>query len=257
MAEMIDTHAHLDHVEHLPDVLAAAGDAGVSAVIAVGEDLESNRKNHDISLAPGLPRIYLGFGFHPDRVSRQEVEPCLEFIKAHIREAVAIGEIGLDFWYSWVRKNEALKEEQKTVFRRMLQAAADADLPAVIHSRGAWRECLDITREMGIRKAVFHWYSGPLDVLEAVLAQGYYVSCSPSLAYSKPSQAVVQSTPMEHLLIETDTPVFYRNPSGEGGFTASPKDIAKTLDAVCRIKSLPKEAAAGALDRNARQCFAL
>ena len=254
---MIDTHAHLDHVENLPDVLAAAGDAGVSLIIAVGEDLESNRKNLDISRSSVFPKICLGFGFHPDRVHRQEVGPCLEFIKMHVKEAVAVGEIGLDFWYPWVKKDDALKEKQKAVFRQMLQTAKDSDLPAVIHSRGAWQESLEITREAGVLKAVFHWYSGPLDVLEGILSQGYYVSCSPSLAYSKPAQAVVRATPMNRLLIETDTPVFYRNTEGAGGFVASPKDVLKTLECVCRLKELPKAAAAEVLNRNACRCFAL
>lgn len=252
---MIDTHAHLDHVENLPDVLAAAARAGVSAIIAVGEDLASNRKNLDIRRSFACPRIYLGFGFHPDRVHRQDVEPCLEFIREHLKEAVAIGEIGLDFWYPWVKKDAVLKEKQKAVFRQMLQAAKEGDLPAVIHSRGAWRESLDITREAGVQKAVFHWYSGPLDVLEAILSQGYYVSCSSSLLYSKPSQDVVRATPLDRLLIETDSPVFYRD--GGGGFVASPKDVLKTLECVCRLKGLPDTLAAESLNRNACRCFAL
>jgi TatD DNase family protein len=254
---MIDTHAHLDHVEHLPDVLAAAAQAGVSAIIAVGEDLESNQKNLKICQSAPRPRVYLGFGFHPDRAHRQDLEPCLEFIKAHAKEAVAIGEIGLDFWYPWVKIDPALKEKQKAVFRRMLEAAEEWGLPAIIHSRGAWQESLDIARDTGIRKAVFHWYSGPLDVLEAILAQGYYVSCSPSLSYSKPSQAVVRATPLDRLLIETDTPVFYRNSDGGGGFAASPKDVRITLECVCRLKELPQQAAAESLDQNACRCFAL
>ena len=254
---MIDTHAHLDHVKDLPGVLTSAGEAGVSAIVAVGEDLESNRKILDISRSVSHPRVYPGFGFHPDRVHRQDCESCLAFIKTHSREAVAVGEIGLDFSYPWVRGNASLKEKQREVFRLFLRAASDADLPAVIHSRGAWQDCVDITLEEGTRKAVFHWYSGPLNVLETILSRGYYVSCSPSLAYSKPAQAVVLATPWDRLLVETDTPVFYRNPDGPGGFTATPGDVRKTLTEVCRIKKYSEDAAAEVLNRNARLCFAL
>ncbi|HPB67387.1 MAG TPA: TatD family hydrolase [Candidatus Omnitrophota bacterium] len=254
---MIDTHAHLDHVENLPEVLAAAVRAGVTAVIAVGEDLASNQKNLHISQSVSRPRIYPGFGFHPDRVHRQDPGPCLEFIQEHIKEAVAIGEIGLDFWYPWVKKEPALKEKQKAVFLRMLQAAKETDRPAVIHSRGAWQESLDMVRDAGIQKAVFHWYSGPLDVLDLILAQGYYVSCSPSLSYSQPSQAVVRAASLDRLLIETDSPVFYRNGDDGPGFIASPQDVLITLDWVCRLKNLPKEAASEVLNQNARRFFAL
>jgi len=114
-----------------------------------------------------------------------------------------------------------------------------------------------MVRDAGIQKAVFHWYSGPLDVLDLILAQGYYVSCSPSLSYSQPSQAVVRAASLDRLLIETDSPVFYRNGDDGPGFIASPQDVLITLDWVCRLKNLPKEAASEVLNQNARRFFAL
>ena len=73
----------------------------------------------------------------------------------------------------------------------------------MIHSRGVWRECLETTQSAGVRKAVFHWYSGPVDVLNDIVKQGYFVSTTPSVAYSPQSREAIASAPIEQTLIET------------------------------------------------------
>jgi TatD DNase family protein len=251
---MIDTHAHLDQVENLDRALEDAAAAGVGAVVAVGEGLPSNIRNLEISRRHTRPVIYPAFGFHPGRALREDPDPCVEFIRAHAAAAVAIGEIGLDFWYPWAKKDESCREEQRKIFRAMLGLAREYDLPAVIHSRGAWAECLALAREAGVTRAVFHWYSGPLDVLEQLLAAGYYVSCSPSLAYSGPAREAVRHTPAGRLLVETDAPVYYRDEGG-GGFTAEPKDVFRTLRLAGGLKDLGVRDAEANFDRNARELF--
>ncbi len=254
---IIDTHAHLDHVENLPEVLAEASRAGISSIITMGEDLASNQKNFQISRDFSAPRIYPGFGMHPGSVHREEWKPCRDFILEHIADAVAIGEIGLDFWYQWVRKDPVLQEKQKDIFRCQLQIAQEHHLPAVIHSRGAWKESLEITQDVGHAKALFHWYSGPLDVLSGIIESGYYISCSPSLSYSKPSQEAACQAPLERILIETDTPVYYRTDGRKSGFTATPKDVIRTLEALSHLRQVPVEEAAEILNANACRFFEL
>ena len=173
--QIIDTHAHLDHLENLPEALQAAHETGVAAIIAVGVDGAANKRNLTIKQQTFHPKIFVALGIHPGNIAASEVEGALEFIRAHVREAAAIGEIGLDYWYKWVRKDEAKKKEQREVFQKQLQLAKEFDLPIVIHSLGAWRDCLTMTREMNIPKALFHWYSGPVDILQEILASGYYV----------------------------------------------------------------------------------
>lgn len=252
---LIDTHAHLDHLNDLDEALEAAAAAGVAGIVAVSMDLDSCRKNLEIQRTKTALPIYLGLGMHPAQADENQAQGCLELIREHKNALTAVGEIGLDFWYKDVRKDEEKKERQRRVFRLFLAAARELNLPAVIHSRGAWRECLETAREMEIRKAVFHWYSGPWDVLDDILAQGYYVSATPSVAYSPQLREAVSRAPIERILLETDCPVYYKNRDTDEGFEARPKDVFKTLEACCALKGLAPEEAAGRFNANAREFF--
>lgn len=257
---IIDTHAHLDQLRNLDEALTEAFKAGVEAIVAVSMDLESCRKNLEIKRKYSdegscRPLIYLAMGMHPSEADLSAVEDCVRFIRAHADALSAIGEIGLDFWYKWVRKDQQKKDEQRKTFRTFLQLAKELDLPAVIHSRGVWRECLKTTREVGLKKAVFHWYSGPVDVLEDIIQSGYYVSTTPSLAYSPPSREAMSQAAIERVLIETDCPVYYKNRETDEGFQAAPKDVMRTLKAYCALKDIPAEKAVGILNRNAKVFF--
>lgn len=253
--QLIDTHAHLDHLENLTEALERAQGAGVVGIVTVGVDLAANKKNLEIKKSSRQPRIYAALGIHPGNINAAEIDETLKFIRENIREAVAIGETGLDYWYKEVRKDEAKKEEQRTIFRKQLELAHEFDLPVVIHSRGAWRDCLNMSTEMGIKKALFHWYSGPVDILKEILANGYYVSSSPSLAYSPQSREAIAYAPIERTLIETDSPVYY----GEKdlGFQAEPKDVFRTLTAYAALKKISEDKAVTILNQNAKDFFAL
>jgi len=254
---IVDTHAHLDHCEQIEESLKRAADAGVGAVLAAGVDLDSNKRNLAIQKNIPTPRVYLAMGLHPGNIKSDEIDACLDFVQANIKELVAIGEIGLDFWYRWVRKSDEKKEEQREVFRRQLIIAKENDLPVIIHSRGAWKYCLEMVKEVGVKKGVFHWYSGPLDILEKILAEGFYVSCTPSLAYSKEAQEAMKQVPLARALIETDSPVYFRNKEEESGFRAEPKDVLKTLDLFAELKNMDRKEALCVLNQNAQHLFGI
>ncbi|MCK5213724.1 MAG: TatD family hydrolase [Candidatus Omnitrophica bacterium] len=254
---IIDTHAHLDHVENISEALKEADASGVEGIMAVGVDFESNRRNLEIKKNYSKPKIYVGLGIHPGDIKTEEVEESLEFIRENIAQAHAIGETGLDFWYKWVKKDDAKKDEQRTVFRMQLKIAREYNLPVIIHSRGAWQECLAMTKEEQIQKAVFHWYSGPVDVLAGIIEQGYYVSCTPSLAYSEPAQEAIKKAPIERVLIETDTPVYYRNKETGEGFKSGPKDVVNTLGLYAKFKGVAEADAVAIFNNNAKVLFNL
>lgn len=260
---IIDTHAHLDHVENLDEALCNAAQAGVEAVVTVSVNAASCRKNLEIKKSVKKPKIHLAMGMHPSDADPLRVSECVELIRAHKGELVAIGEIGLDFWYKWVRKDQEKKDAQRRVFRTLLETAGELGLPAVVHTRGTWRECLDMVKGTGLTKAEFHWYSGPLDVLKDILNSGYYISAAPSLAYSPQSREAISYAPLDRAMIETDSPVFYHGPTAgdgqeeNGGFMAEPKDVFRTLRAYCALKNLDEENTLEILNHNARQFFGL
>ncbi len=257
---IIDTHAHLAHLENLDDALQSAQENGVVGIVTVGVDLTANKKNLEIKVKTKNPHIYVALGIHPGNINPSEIDAGLQFIREHIKEAIAIGETGLDYWYKWVKKDAAKKAEQRDVFRRQLALAQEFDLPVVIHSRGAWRDCLEMTKGAGVKKAVFHWYSGPLDILEEIIDAGFYVGTTPSLAYSPQSRLAISHAPLERILIETDCPVFFPWPAchssgggqdDQGGFKSQPKDVFRTLKAYSQLKNIDEEKALAIFNQNA------
>lgn len=252
-----DTHAHLDHLKDLDTALENARQAGIAGIVAMSMNLESCRKCLQIKQKITDPAIYLGMGTHPSDASLEELPDCLEYVREHVKELTVIGEIGLDFWYKWVRKDKVKKDEQRQVFRAFLELAKEFELPAVIHSRGCWRECFETANEMGINKAEFHWYSGPLDVLKDIVSRGYYVSAPPSLAYGEQLRNAISEAPVEQILIETDCPVYFKNPKTGEGFASEPRDVLKTLDAFCELKGMERDQAVQQLNQNAKQFFGI
>lgn len=252
-----DTHAHLDQLEDIAGALQRAKEADVKGIVCPSMDLKSCQVNLNLKKNAAGPKIFIGFGMHPSEANAEEAQAIVALIRENKDLLHAVGEIGLDYWYKDVRKNEEKKEAQRVVFKTCLKVAQEHHLPVIIHSRGAWSDCLKMTVAAGIKKAVFHWYSGPVDILEEILAAGYYVSASPSLAYSPPSQEAIKHAPIERTLIETDSPVYYRNEASGDGFRAEPKDVYRTLTAYSQLKSLTEDKAKDILNKNAEAFFSL
>jgi TatD DNase family protein len=252
---IIDSHAHIDQLEDLPGALARAHEAGVSDIVAVSVDLGSMKKVLEIAHQYQKPKIHPALGVHPGKVDPPTQQTAFDFMRAHIKEACAVGETGLDYWYKWVRKDEEERRKQKVNFAFHLNLACEFDLPIVIHSRGAWRDCLSMALGSGVKRALFHWYSGPVDILDQILQAGFYVSTSPSVAYSPESRRAMAHAPLARILVETDSPVNYRD--GEISFMAEPKEVVRTCKALAGLKELDEQTALAAVNANARKFFGI
>jgi len=251
MHQIIDTHAHLDEIENLESVIKQAKDAGVIAIIAVGQDAASNAKTLEIAaLYPGF--VYPALGYHPWNIKEAEIEANLEYIKANIVKAVGIGEVGLDY-HKRVRA-VADKDLQIRVLRELLQIAKDNDKPALLHTRYAWRDAFDLVKEAGLAKAVFHWYTGTSSVLRDIIDSGYYISITPAVEYHEEHRRAVKETPLEQLLLETDSPVTYAR-GRDGEFKSTPADVVRSLKGAAVLKGLSEEEMAAMTTENARRLF--
>jgi len=241
--QLIDTHAHLEGFADSSRMVGSAKASGVVAVIAVSADLETCRRT--IALADEYPGfIYPALGVHPQEAGKDN-EAAFTFIEEHLDRCVAVGEIGLDYWA------KVDKEAQNKAFSRLLDLALSRDLPVSIHSRGAWEECYQMAKEKGIRKAVFHWFSGSTETLRLVIDSGYLVSATPALEYSKAHRAAICEAPIESLVLETDSPVKYH------GKEAEPADVARTLHFVAELKDMVLDDVASKTTMNARRLFSL
>ncbi len=106
-----------------------------------------------------------------------------------------------------------------------------------------------MVRERKIERAVFHWYSGPLRLLDEILKAGYLISATPALAYSPPHQEAIKRTPTERILLETDTPVSYQ------GRESRPKDVRITFEEVSKLKGLDPSLVSEQTTQNASRFF--
>ena len=252
---IIDTHAHIDQIEDLPGAMMRAHEAGVSGIVAMSVDLDSMKKVLAIANQYQEPKVYPALGVHPGMVKPELQQTTYDFMRTNIKQARAIGETGLDYWYKWVRKDLVERQKQKDSFSVHLNLARDLNLPIVIHSRGAWRDCLSMTIESGVKRALFHWYSGPLDILEGIIDAGFYVSTSPSVAYSPESRGAMAKAPLGRILIETDAPVNYKE--GESFYRAEPKDVIRSWKALAQLKDLNEQEVLEAVNANAKQFFGI
>ncbi len=238
---LIDVHAHLDELADLTESLQEAKTAGVHGIIAVGMDVESNRNVLQIAEAhPGY--IYPALGYHPWEIKEEEVNANLSFVRDHVEEGVALGEIGLDYI-------KVKKELQWRVFGELLDMALESDRPVIVHCRFSHRRAFEMVKERKIKRAVFHWYSGPADLLDKILSMGYFISATPALVYSPPHREAIQRTPIERILLETDTPVSYQ------GREARPKDVRVSLEEVAKLKRLEPSLVAMQTTANASEFF--
>jgi len=253
MYKLIDTHAHLEEIKNLEQVLAGARKAGLVAVVAVGSDLVSNQKA--LQLASLYEKfVYPALGWHPWYLKEAEMSANLEFIESHINEAVAVGEVGLDY-HKRVRA-VADKELQKQVLSEILKIAREHNKPALIHSRYAWRDAFDLVKEAGLKEAVFHWYTGTSSVLRDIIGQGYYISVTPAVEYHEEHRRAVKEVPLERMLLETDAPVVYQRGS-QNEFTSSPADVTRSLRGAAALKGLDEAEIAEATTDNAVRLFGL
>lgn len=239
---LIDTHVHLNEIDDVNAALRRAQRAGVGKVVAVGMELASNRRT--LELAEQFPGVvHPAIGYHPWSIEATEIEENLAFIEENLRRCVALGEIGLDY------RARAKKPLQWEVLAQLLSMAAVSGLPVILHCRFSHERTLRMTLEAGIERAVFHWYSGPIEVLDGIIAGGYSISATPALLYSPQHQAAVKRAPIERTLIETDTPVEYQ------GRATEPADLLLTLRETAKIKDMEEAVVARQTSANAGRFF--
>jgi TatD DNase family protein len=245
---VVDTHAHLSDLEDQEGVISRAREVGIKAIVAVGGNLETSRTT--LSWADEFGDfVYPAIGIHPSEWMQDNVPDTLDFIESNLDRCVAVGEIGLDYWYREAKKSGEIREKQREIYIDLLGMAESHSKPASVHSRGAWQDALELAREHGPERIVFHWFSGSIEVLRGVLDSGFLISATPAAEFSKHHRAALAEAPLEKVVIETDSPVRYH------GKRTEPSDILLTLKSLAEIKGLPEEDVAEVTTLNAKRLF--
>jgi TatD DNase family protein len=242
---VIDTHAHLDALEDPAAALVRARTVGVERVIAIGSGLESGRAVS--RLAAREQGVFAAVGIHPHQSGSGESLDALRVLAA---DAVAIGEIGLDFY-----RDYAPHEDQRRAFDAQLRLAAELEKPVIIHTRAADEETAR-TLESFTGTVVMHCFSTP-DLLPAVVERGYYVSFAGNVTYPKAEELreAAAQIPADRLLAETDCP--YLAPQPVRGKRNEPAYIVHTYSALAETRGEDEATLARQIDANADAAFSL
>lgn len=194
---IIDTHCHFDMMPNPEGYISAKEKAG-DIVIGM-TNLPSHFKIGQSHLI-GYKHIRLALGLHPLLAAENRKE--LTLFKRLVDQTSYIGEIGLDF----SREGIATKNEQISVLREVLATIKGKKKIVSVHSRNAEKELLDTLCEFEIKNVIFHWYSGPVDLIPSIIERGFYFSINESMCRSKNGQSIIGKIPREKILTETDAP---------------------------------------------------
>lgn len=247
----IDTHAHLDKLKPGPaDILKEANLSSVETVFTIGTSLKDWPVVLD--LAKDFPNVYGTLGTHPHEASDFN-ESSEAFLKNHLsdKNIVAVGEIGLDYYYT-----HSPKEIQKEVFHRQLCLAEDFHLPVEIHTREAEEDTLHFLKEFrGRLKGLLHCFTSSYHMARKALDFGFNISFSGILTFKKSEdlRELCKKIPLDRLHIETDSP--YLAPVPNRGKENQPAWVSFVAGQVCEIHNVTPEHLSQQLKKNTLDIF--
>jgi len=186
-------------------------------IAAVSMDYETSVDTLSIS----DKKILKGVGIHPWRVYEESIERVLPLVN----KADFIGEVGLDFRFA-----KAPKDLQIQVFKRFIEISEGKTLN--VHALDAWREAFELLVKHDVKRAIFHWYTGPIDLLKDIEYMGYFITINPSVTFQKKHQAVLEKADINIILTESDGGYEYR------GRLLEPIHILEALEYISRLKEI-------------------
>jgi TatD DNase family protein len=216
---LADVHAHLTHPQLAPleaEVLARAAAAGVTTIVSNGLNARDNEAVRALAARSAL--VKPAFGLYPVDAVLTELralgkdyprdgdagtaEEGVAWVRAHVEEAAAVGEIGLDGY--WVP--EPLWARQEEVFRELVAIALEADRPIIVHTRKRERRAFEILREMGAVRVDWHCFGGKVALARQIAEHGHWLSIPANARRSESFTRMLETLPRDRILLETDCP---------------------------------------------------
>ena len=252
--DFIDTHCHIHSKDYGldPDLVIKDGaEAGVSAAIVVGTDLEDSKLA--VKFAKSHDNIYSSIGIHPHEAKDyiNDQKKLNEFASlADDKKIVAIGECGLDYYY-----NHSPKADQKKILEFQLQLAQKHNLPVIFHVRDAFEDFWPIIDRYPNIRGVIHSFTASKEILQEILSRNLYVGLNGIMTFTK-NQAQLDAAklvPLEKMLLETDAPFLTPNPLR--GKINEPKNVVLVGDFLSQLRGEHLEQLAIQTTKNAEGLF--
>lgn len=251
---MIDTHCHIDFEdfdEDREEVIRRAKDK-LDNVVVSGYSIDSNRDVLNISKEyEGF--IYPTFGFHPvssQNCTNEELEDAHEYLIENLKDIVAVGEVGMDYYYV---TDKALRERQQEIFRSFLDIANEYQVPIVMHVRDCEKKAVNIIEDYdSIPYFIFHCYGGSLKTAKRIMNKdNCFMSFSTMLCYSQHHQNLIEKIDLDYVLTETDSPYLAMTKEERN----EPVNVVKAVHKIAEIKDLDVSVVDKITTDNARKIF--
>ncbi len=251
---MIDTHCHIDFEdfdEDREEVIRRAKDK-LDNVVVSGYSIDSNRDVLNISKEyEGF--IYPTFGFHPvssQNCTNEELEDAHEYLIENLKDIVAVGEVGMDYYYV---TDKALRERQQEIFRSFLDIANEYQVPIVMHVRDCEKKAVNIIEDYdSIPYFIFHCYGGSLKTAKRIMNKdNCFMSFSTMLCYSQHHQNLIEKIDLDYVLTETDSPYLAMTKEERN----EPANVVKAVHKIAEIKDLDVSVVDKITTDNARKIF--
>ena len=253
---IFDTHAHyyddaFDSDRH--DLLSSLPQRGVELVVCPGCDLSSSAAC--VELAERYDHIYAAVGFHPENLEGVTLS-ALDQVRAMAGhpKVVAIGEIGLDYY--WLRTPEE-RAFSRDFFDAQLSLSEELNLPAIVHSRDAAKDSMDMVRAHPNARGVFHCYAGSLEDAKVLVSKGWMISFTGNVTFKNARRApeILRWIPLENLMLETDAP--YMAPEPHRGTRCDSTMIALSAAFIAELRGISTEQVLAASFENGKRFFGI
>lgn len=253
----IDSHCHINFPDlaiRLPEIFGKMSENAVTHALCVSVSLPDFPQV--LALAEQYPHVYASVGVHPDYEDTPEPNVAQLVALAAHPKIIAIGETGLDYF-----RLAGDLEWQRERFRTHIRASRACGKPLIIHTRAASEDTIRIMQEEGAGVdaggvgGVMHCFTESMEVAEAAMAMGFYISFSGIVTFksAKDLQAVARAVPLSHMLIETDSP--YLAPVPHRGRTNEPGLVRHVAECIATLRGVPVEEVAQATTDNFFRLF--
>lgn len=251
--KIVDSHSHIDDEKFDLDreeVISFFEKENIDFIVDPASDVKSSEKI--VEIVKKHDRVYGAVGIHPHEVldiTDKDLEKIYNL--SFSKKIVAIGEIGLDYYY-----DNSPREKQKEIFRKQLEIAALRNLPVIIHTREAMGDTFDILNEFkGKIKGVMHCYTGSLEMAKRFINLGFYISISGVVTFKNAVNVreMAKEIPLDNLLIETDSP--YLTPEPNRGKRNESKFVWLVAKKLSEIKNIEINNLIYNTNSNARNLF--
>ncbi len=251
---LIDTHTHIDMMiddkTTLQDIIREMNELGVKKAVIPSVEIDTQDKV--IELANSDENIFGMVGLFPSEAKTYtpEFEARMEEYAKNNKKIVAVGEIGLDYYW-----DKSFVDLQKEVFIKQIKMAKRLKLPIAVHDREAHKDCFDILKENKAERVLFHCFSGSVEFMKECVKQGWYIALGGVVTFKNAVKMkdVAREIPLDRLVLETDSP--YLTPVPFRGKPNKPAYVRYVAEEIAKIREIPSEELIDITTTNAERFF--